>query len=82
MELNPQSNNCAETMVRDALVEFLGSPPEDEKEVTDDKSSVLGLRNLLREGKINKSQFVGGLGALVATGLISKAEFTRLKASC
>ena len=55
---------------------------EEEKSTEDDNASVLNLRNLLRGGKINKSQYVGGLATLVATGLISKSEFTRLKASC
>ena len=55
---------------------------EDEKSTEDDNASVLNLRNLFRGGKINKSQYVGGLATLVATGLISKSEFTRLKASC
>ena len=54
----------------------------DEKEAEDDNSSVLNLRNLFRGGKIDKSQFIGGLATLVATGLISKAEFTRLKSAC
>ena len=53
-----------------------------EKDTEDDNSSVLNLRNLLRGGKINKSQYIGGLATLVATGLISKSEFTRLKSSC
>lgn len=55
---------------------------EEEKPTEDDNASVLNLRNLLRGGKINKSQYVGGLATLVATGLISKSEFTRLKSSC
>ena len=55
---------------------------EEEKSTEDDNASVLNLRNLFRGGKINKSQYVGGLATLVATGLISKSEFTRLKASC
>lgn len=55
---------------------------EAENAVEDDNASVLNLRNLLRGGKINKSQYVGGLATLVATGLITKSEFTRLKSSC
>ena len=55
---------------------------EAEKSTEDDNASVLNLRNLFRGGKINKSQYVGGLATLVATVLISKSEFTRLKASC
>lgn len=51
-----------------------------DKKVADDSSSVLNLRNLLRQNKIDKSQYIGGLATLVATGLISKSEFTRLKA--
>ena len=51
------------------------------RETEDDSPSVLSLRNLLRHNKINKSQYVGGLATLVATGLISKQEFTRLKAA-
>jgi hypothetical protein len=52
-----------------------------DKKVADDSSSVLNLRNLLRQNKIDKSQYIGGLATLVATGLISKSEFTRLKAA-
>ena len=55
---------------------------ENGKSAEDDTSSVLNLRNLLRQGKINQSQYIGGLATLVATGLISKSDFTRLKASC
>lgn len=53
----------------------------DEQEVKDDSQSVLNLRNLFRQNKIDKSQYIGGLATLVATGLISKSEFTRLKAA-
>lgn len=52
---------------------------KEEKPIEDDSPSVLSLRNLFRQNKINKSQYVGGLATLVATGLISKSEFTRLK---
>ena len=55
---------------------------EEGKSAEDDNASVLNLRNLLRGGKINKSQYIGGLATLVATGLITKSEFTRLKSSC
>ena len=55
---------------------------EEEKSPEDDNISVLTLRNLFRGGKINKSQYLGGLATLVATGLISKSDFTRLKSSC
>lgn len=61
---------------------ILQTREEEEKSTEDDNASVLNLRNLFRGGKINKSQYVGGLATLVATGLISKSEFTRLKASC
>lgn len=54
---------------------------EEEKTTKDDSSSVLALRNLFRQSKIDKSQYIGGLATLVATGLISKSEFTRLKAA-
>ena len=54
---------------------------EDEKSAEDDNVSVLNLRNLLRQGRIDKSQYIGGLATLVATGLITKSDFTRLKAS-
>ena len=47
----------------------------------DDSSSVLALRNLFRQSRINKEQYIGGLATLVATGLISKSEFTRLKSA-
>lgn len=52
-----------------------------DKETEDDSRSVLNLRNLFRQNKIDKGQYVGGLATLVATGLISKSEFTRLKAA-
>ena len=61
------------------------SPPETakdsgaDKKTEDDSQSVLNLRNLFRHNKIDKSQYIGGLATLVATGLISKSEFTRLK---
>ena len=50
-----------------------------DKKTEDDSQSVLNLRNLFRHNKIDKSQYIGGLATLVATGLISKSEFTRLK---
>ena len=53
-----------------------------ERSAEDDNVSVLNLRNLFRGGKIDKSQYIGGLATLVATGLITKSDFTRLKASC
>ena len=52
-----------------------------ENNTEDDSPSVLNLRNLFRQNKIDKSQYVGGLATLVATGLITKSEFTRLKAA-
>lgn len=55
------------------------APEEVDKEAGDDSQGVLNLRNLFRQNKINKDQYIGGLATLVATGLISKAEFTRLK---
>lgn len=54
---------------------------ESENVVSDDSQSVMNLRNLFRQNKIDKSQYIGGLATLVATGLISKSEFTRLKAA-
>ena len=57
------------------------APAEDEKNTEDDSQSVLNLRNLYRQSKINKGQYIGGLATLVATGLISKSEFSRLKAA-
>lgn len=54
---------------------------EDGKQANDDSSSVLALRNLFRQNKIDQSQYIGGLATLVATGLISKSEFTRLKSA-
>jgi hypothetical protein len=53
--------------------------PAEDKKAEDDSQSVLNLRNLYRHNKIDKSQYIGGLATLVATGLISKSEFTRLK---
>ena len=55
--------------------------PKEPKNTEDDSSSVLALRNLFRQSKIDKDQYVGGLATLVATGLISKSEFTRLKSA-
>ena len=55
--------------------------PKGIKKTEDDSSSVLALRNLFRQSKINKEQYIGGLATLVATGLISKSEFTRLKSA-
>lgn len=55
---------------------------ETQNPAEDDSPSALNLRNLYRGGKIGKDQYIGGLATLVATGLISKSEFTRLKASC
>lgn len=52
-----------------------------EKKTEDDSQSVMNLRNLYRHNKIDKTQYIGGLATLVATGLISKSEFTRLKAA-
>ena len=54
---------------------------EKEKHAEDDSMPVLNLRNLFRQNKIDKNQFVGGLATLVATGLISKSDYTRLKAT-
>lgn len=51
------------------------------KGVGDDSAGVLNLRNLYRQNRIDKSQYIGGLATLVATGLITKSEFTRLKAA-
>lgn len=65
---------------KDALLESLDDGRENE--VNDDSQSVLNLRNLLRGGRIDKSQYISGLATLVATGLISKSDFTRLKSSC
>ena len=69
-------SNVKSNLVRDALVKEL------DKDAIDDSASVLNLRNLFRGGRIDKSQYISGLATLVATGLITKAEFTRLKSSC
>ena len=61
--------------VKDTLISELAKQSED------DSPSVLSLRNLFRQSKIDKSQYIAGLATLVATGLISKSEFTRLKSS-
>ena len=53
-----------------------------EKCAEDDSSSATRLRNLLRQGRIDSSQYLGALASLVATGIISKGEFSRLKMSC
>lgn len=65
----PESPTGEQEAVENAFVRF----------ATDDSQGVLNLRNLLRQGKINKEQYVGSLASLVAMGLIPKAEFTRLK---
>lgn len=52
---------------------------DNQKDVKDDSPSVQSLRNLFRQNRIDKGQYIGGLATLVATGLISKSEFTRLK---
>ena len=54
---------------------------EEEKSAEDDSESATKLRNLLRQGRIDKSHYLGALATLVATGLISKGEFSRLKSS-
>ena len=54
---------------------------EKENVAEDDSASATKLRNLLRQGRIDASQYLGALATLVATGLISKGEFSRLKAS-
>lgn len=61
--------------------EILKRVENKDKSAEDDSSGVLNLRNLYRQNKIDKSQYIGGLATLVATGLISKSEFTRLKTS-
>lgn len=81
VEKNPQPE---ETIVEDVNAQLVKMLEEDEPkstDVADDCPSVLNLRNLYRQSKINKSQYIGGLATLVATGLISKSEFTRLKTS-
>lgn len=54
---------------------------EDEAMVEDASANALGLRNLFRQGKIGKDQYIAGLATLVAAGAITKSEFTGLKAS-
>lgn len=52
-----------------------------ERVVEDDNPAVTSLRNLLRNGRINKSQYDGSLATMLATGIINKSQFTRLKAA-
>lgn len=63
-----------------ALIEAL-EKSEEEALVEDASANALGLRNLFRQGKIGKDQYIAGLATLVAAGAISKSEFTGLKAS-
>ena len=63
-----------------ALLEVL-EESEDEAMVEDASANALGLRNLFRQGKIGKDQYIAGLATLVAAGAITKSEFTGLKAS-
>ena len=53
---------------------------KEEKPASDDSPSVTKLRNLYRQNKIDKGQYIGSLATLLATGLIDKPQFTRLKA--
>lgn len=46
--------------------------------VEDSSSEVNRLRHLLRTRRIGKEAFAGGIATLLATGIISKSEFTRL----
>lgn len=73
------SNVSREKPTAESLVFDEVDETSDEKEVKDDSPWVQNLRNLYRASRINKEQYVGGLATLVATGMISKAEFTRLK---
>lgn len=78
----PASEIAATIEVEDnAVKKRVDQVGESENVVTDDSQSVLSLRNLYRHNKIDKTQYIGGLATLVATGLISKSEFTRLKAA-
>ena len=54
---------------------------EGKKTVEDDSTGILNLRNLYRQNKIDKGQYVGGLATLLAAGSITKSDFTRLKAA-
>ena len=51
------------------------------KTVGDDNPSITRLRNLYRDGKINKGQLIGGAATLLAAGMIDKATFTRIQLS-
>ena len=81
VEKNPQPEETIVEDVNAQLVKMLEEDKPKSTDVADDCPSVLNLRNLYRQSKINKSQYIGGLATLVATGLISKSEFTRLKTS-
>lgn len=72
----PEDGEVPEEPVPD---EADGDKAEDSK-AEDDSPSVLSLRNLYRQNKIDKDQYVGSLATLLATGLINKSQFTRLKA--
>jgi hypothetical protein len=54
---------------------------EDEANVEDASANALGLRNLYRQGKIGKEQYIASLATLVAAGVITKSDFTGLKAA-
>lgn len=58
-----------------------GTPIEGEKDVAaaDEIPAVTSLRNQMRLGRIDKSQYLGGLGALLAAGAITKSQMASLK---
>lgn len=67
--------------IKETIITELDAVSPENIEVEDDSVGVLNLRNLYRQNKIDKGQYIGGLATLVATGLITKSEFTRLKAA-
>ena len=56
-----------------------GQEAPKEKVAEDDSPTVTNLRNLFRAGRIDKTQYVGSLATLYATGLINNGQFIRLK---
>lgn len=54
-------------------------PENTETVAEDDIPMVTSLRNLLRQGRIDKGQFEASLATLLATGAINKSQFLRIK---
>lgn len=62
-----------------AQVKDMPISEEVEVEASDEVPAVTSLRNQMRLGRIDASQYLGGLGALLAAGVITKAQLASLK---